>query len=710
MLYTTSATRPPQQRHRGGFSWQRPARSLTWVFVLLLGVALGQSLNLPAEGRVGQALEFSGQQFPPGNYSLEIQGPSGVQQLNVQAQQGGFKSSFTPTVPGPYRLRVSINGRILEAQTQVLAATQPPQGPATPPEITPPVLSADGLAVGNWKLPLRGQWSPPKVLGTHAFIYQGPLVLEIDLTRPAVVAHYYPPAEVKALETDPEPAVQLANGLRLPLTQLGGRPYEGSWDSLAVIRDYREHLKAQGALALDPALNGPRPYWAYFATAPEEITPADLEATGKDLLARGHRPELRWGGSALMRWLTPWAAQVSTVRRQGLEASLAWSDFFLKYMPQFPGSRLLFAEQADWLEAQGRPDLAERYRVVLRQLEAWSVPFSAVTAKAWAWMALILYAILAVYLLLIYLPNQTRDLRGQGGWLLSWLRNPLLRLRHTVLAYASFGERLLFALLFVLAGGSLLLAGLASRVEQIYVQDAFSRGTLRSQAAQEALRALSTSSTPVVDALLGYSLKTDNPEQARRLLKNAPPWAFVLVNQGDPQDLKRAYQIAPGYAPAREALGLGGDFWTSIYREAGVLREGVPNPRLIWTALLQSSVQALQRDFLRTWTALPFWDREWVAWVSALLFLLILLYHVLGFLIPRPREAMAFPRWKQGVQLIFPGSPWYGQGWGVLILVGAALGAWAWYQGDVRGMYGLIAALVIHLLSWALRYARRSTV
>lgn len=673
---------------------------------------------MPAEGRVGQALELSGQQFPAGNYTLEVQTPGGAQQINVQAPQGEFKTSFTPTAPGQYRVRVSVQGRTLEAQTQVQAVPtqnlpqQNPSGPAqpNPPEVMPPVLEADGLAVGGWKLPLKGQWSQPKVSGTRAFIYQGPLVLEIDLTRPAVVAHYYPPAEVRVLETDPEPAVQLANGLRLPLTQLGGRPYEGSWDSLAVIRDYRDHLKAQGAQALDPALNGPRPYWAYFATAPEEITPADLEATGKDLLARGHRPELRWGGAGLMRWLTPWAAQVSTVRRQGLEASLAWSDFFLKYMPQFPGSRLLFAEQADWLEAQGRPDLAERYRAVLQQLGAWSVPFAAVTAKAWAWLAVLLYAILAVYLTLVYLPNQTRDLRSQGGWLLSWLRNPLLRLRYTVLAYASFGERLLFALLFVLAGGSLLLAGLASRVEQIYVQDAFSRGTLRSQAAQEALRAISTSSTPAVDALLGYSLKTDNPEQARRLLESAPPWAFVLVNRGDPQDLERAYRIAPGYAPAREALGLGGDLWSSTYREAGVPREGVPNPRLIWTALLQSSVQALQRDFLRTWTALPFWDREWVAWVSAVLLLLILLYHVLSFLIPRPRDALAQRGWKRWVQLIFPGSPWYGHGWGVLVLVAVVIGAWVWYEGDARGMYGLIAAGVIHLLSWALRYGRRSTV
>jgi len=702
-MFHTEASGHRFQAHMGGGFSRR--RWLGWI-LLLIGPALGQSLNLPPEGRVGQALEIAGQGFPAGSYVLEVQTPSGTQRINLQAPRGEFKTSLTPTAPGQYRFRVGVEGRTLEAQAQIRAApTQP-----NPPELAPPVLEADGLAVGNWKLPLKGQWSQPKVIGTRAFIYQGPLVLEIDLTRPAVVAHYYPPAEVQVLEVAPVPAVQLANGLRLPLAQLGRRPYEGSWDSLAVIRDYRDHLKAQGAQALDPALNGPRPYWAYLATDPAEITPADLEATGQDLLSRGHRPELRWGGPGLMRWLAPWAAQVSTARRQGVTASLAWSDFFLRYMPQFPGSRLLFAEQADWLEAQGRADLAERYRAALRQLGAWSAPFTAETAKAWAWGAVLLYALLAIYLVLVYLPNQTRDLRGQGGWLLSWFRNPLLRLRHTVLAYASFGERVLFALLFVLAGGSLLLAGLVSRVEQIYAQDALSRGTLRSLAAQEALRAISTGSTPAVDALLGYSLKADNPERARRLLENAPPWAFVLVNRGAPQDLERAYRIAPGYTPAREALGLGGDLWSSAYREAGVPREGVPTPRLVWTALLQSSAQALKRDFLRTWTALPLWDREWVAWVSAVVFLLVLLYHVLSFLIPRPREATAFPRWKRGVQLIFPGSPWYGHGWGVLILVGVALGGWTWYQGDVRGMYGLIAAAVIHLLAWALRYGRRSTV
>ncbi|MCS7059319.1 MAG: hypothetical protein NZL94_10615 [Meiothermus sp.] len=653
--------------------------------VLLGGLALAQSLTVAPEGRVGEPLEIQGAGFPPGRHTLTIESDTGRNQAVLEAAGEQFTLAWTPPRAGVFRISVELQGRRVEAQTRVVAQASLPT----------PQLGADGLVVGSWKLPLTGPWIGPKVLGSRAFIAQGPLVLEIDLQTPRVVAEHFPPAEVRALETEPEPAVLLEDGRRLSLAALAGKPYEGRWESLSVLRDYfkdREPTSAQ------------RPYWYYFTREASSLNAADLEAIGRDLLQRGHRPELAWGRGVL-RWLEPWLAQVRATRREGLEKSLTWSEFFLKYLPQLPGAQAVLLEQADWLEAQGRPDLAERYRDALREVASWQPPLTSAHLAQLTGVLGGLYLLMVLYLSLLYLPAQLRGVRPSGGWLLGWLRHPLLRLRHSVLAYTTIGERALLLLLFGLTILAFLAWGFLGRFEALIAQESLTRGTLRSNAAQETLRNLAN--TDSARGLLAYALAQENPTEARRLYETAPAWSYVLLGRGTPEALAQAYRQAPRAPSVREALGLGGDLWSEVYREAGVAREAVPTPRVIAAALGLSHLRNLTTNFLEVWRDLPLWPTPLWAWGAAGLAMLLALYHLLCFFLPRPKNAQDGVAWRHTIQLLFPGSPTYSQGWGVLVLLTLGAGVWLWRQEPRLGLTLTLLALGAHLVLWLTLVYRR---
>lgn len=401
-----------------------------------------------------------------------------------------------------------------------------------------------------------------------------------------------------------------------------------------------------------------------------------------------------------MHWLQPWLMQMRLARGQGLEQSLTWSEFFLKYLPQVPGARAMLWEQVGWLEAQGRPDLGQRYREALRQVAGWQNPFSSASMAATPWRLLGLYGWILLYLTLMYLPAQLRGLRPSGGWLAGWFRHPLLRLRHSVLAYTTVGERSLLMFLFLLAALALLGWGLMARSEALIAQESLARGTLRSSAAQETLR--SFANTAPMRGLLAYAQAKENPSQAQQLYQDAPPWTYVLLGRGTPEALAQAFQRAPSCPVVREALGIGGDFWTPIYLEAGVVREAVPTPRIITAAVGLSGLQGLTTDFVAVWRDLPIWPSPVWALVLTLAILLLTFYHLLCFFLPRPQGVSGSLAWQRGVQLLFPGSPAYSQGWGIILLLFFAGGVWLWHQGNGWGVLLAGIALGFHLLMWFL--------
>lgn len=665
--------------------------------VLLFGVALAQSLLVPPEAQVGQPLEIRGADFPPGRYSLTIESDTTTAQIDLESSDGSIATSWTPPAVGVYRVSTRVGERAVEAQTRVQPA--PPTPTPAQPEIIPPTLQPDGLVLGNWKLPLKGEWIGPTILGQRAFIARGPLVLEIDLQSPRVVAQHYPPGDVRALEADAEVTVLLEDGRRLGLGALAGKPFEGRWENLIVIREYFQTLLALGASQLDQSPTTNRPYWYFFSREVGGLSAAELEATGRDLLQRSHRPELAWG-QGVMIWLQPWLMQIRVARNQGLDQSLIWSEFFLKYLPQVPGARAMLWEQAGWLEAQGRPDLGQRYREALRQVAGWQSPITSANMAATTWVLLGLYGLMLLYLTLMYLPDQLRGVRSSGGWLAGWLRHPLLRLRHSVLAYTTAGERTLLLFLFLLVALALLGWGFMARSEALIAQDSLSRGTLRSSAAQETLRGFAN--TAPLRGLLAYALAKENPLEAQRLYQEAPPWTYVLLGRGTPEALAQAFRQAPTSAAVREALGLGGDFWTAVYRDAGVLREAVPTPRIITATVSLSGLQGLTTDFLAVWRDLPIWPSPLWAWVIAIGILLLTIYHLLCFFLPRPQGITGNRVWQRGVQLFFPGSLTYSQGWGLMVLLVFGWGLWLWHLGNGWGIFLAGAALGFHLLLWLL--------
>lgn len=678
---------------------------MRWIAgVFLLGITLAQSLVIPPEGLVGQALEIRGADFPPGRYTLKIASEAATTEVDLETFNGNLATTWTPPAEGVYKISIQLGERIIKAETRVRSApssTPPAEKPTAPaqPAKAPPTLTPEGLVLGSWKLPLRGEWVGPRVLGQRAFIARGPLVLEIDLQTPSVVAQHYPPGEVRALEADTELTVWLEDGRRLGLGAFAGKPYEGRWESLKVIREYLDTLTAVNARALDQSPTSSLPYWYFFSLGVDNLRPTDLEAIGRDLLQRGHRPELAWG-PGVMRWLEPWLMQVRASRKQGLEQSLLWSDFFLKYLPQVPGAKAMLWEQVSWLEAQGRPDLAQRYRAALYQIASWQPPLTSANLAEATWVLLGLYGLMFLYLTLVYLPAQLRGLRPSGGWLVGWFQHPLLRLRHSILAYTTIGERSILLFLFALAALVFLSWGFMARSEALVAQDSLMRGTLRSSAAAEALR--SFANTAPIRGLLAYAIAKEIPGESQRLFQEAPPWTYVLVGRGTPEALAQAYQRAPSSAAVLEVLGLGGDFWTPVYRDAGVVREAVPTPRVILASVSLSSLQGSSSDFLATWRDLPIWPSALWAWTVAAAILVFTFYHLLCFFLPRPQSISVNLAWRRTVQLLFPGSPTYSQGWGLLVLLAFAGGLWLWRQGNGWGIVLAGVALSLHLLLWVL--------
>lgn len=657
--------------------------ALLWLFAY----ASGQSLTVPPTGIPGQPLEIKGQGFPPGSYVLELFSPVASENISVLAPKGEFRVSYTPKSSGKYGLKLKFDNRVLENSFLVGV-------------LGTPRLEADGLHIGDWRLPLKGSWLGPLVVGSRAFIAQGPLILEIDLLQPRVINRHYPPLEVVSLEKDPAslvPTALLAGSRRLSLNQFSGLPYEGRWESLSVLRDYEDYLLAENALALDQSPKIDRPYWYFLVQDPNKLVPADLEAFGKDLLKRGHRPELAWG-DGVMRYLKAWVEKVRTARKEGLEASLAWSDTLLAYLPQFPGSIVLFREQAQWLDNQGRPDLAMRYQKVAAELASWQVPWTPTAARDLAFAAFSLYLVVFLYLLVSYLPAQTRELRKAGGWLFSWFLHPGLRIRHSVMAYATLTERLQLLLLVFIALASFLIFSFSRKAEATMADEAFSRGTLRSTAAEHTLRNLPQSSG--VKGLLGYSLVLENPAAARQLLAAAPRWPVNLVNLGTPQAMDDAQKLAPRAGVVLEASGLGGDFYSGVYRSAGIKREAVPTPRSQWLAFHVSGLEELAKDPLKTWLSLPVFTAPWQAWVSVVFILLLLLNHLASIFLVRPKAAANFLAWRRGMALLFPGSLWYGQGWGVVLLLVCLAGVGLLRTSQALGLFLLSASLLVHLSLW----------
>lgn len=623
-------------------------------------MALGQTLILPERVQVGEPLTLQGKDLPQGRFPLRVDGPEGVQSLEVSPVEGAFRLELVPKTPGEYRVQLSLPGGPLEGRFTAL--------PSVAPELTP-----EGLKLPWGLLPLPpGAWLGPMVQGERVYLAQGLLVVEASLKASGARFHFAP-ARILALRPGPEALLEGERVLPIPFPLV---PFEGQEEDLQALKPLLE------------ALNPPKPwpYFAYWTQNPASLTPEDLEAYGRDLLARGHRPELYIGLPGVRRM----AEASRALRTQDPERAFSLAEALLRYTPLFPDSLAFFRETAEFLEAQGHPARALRFREAERVLRTWLPPDLSPLPPA-LWTLGLAYLGLLLYLFLFYLPAQLRDLRAFGGYLGGFWRHPLLRLRHLHLAYASLGERFLALLLLLALSLGLLLHGLDARVREYLLNPPLDRGSLRTQAALDWLRTLPP--TPGTKALLGYALLPEAPKEARTLLLESA-WPFALALRGDEASLKEAYEKAPLEGPIRSALGLGQDPWGA--REAG------PSQRSLYLALLQVEFGRFLEDPWRTFWGLPM---PFAAGAKPWVFLglvLLLLYHLLTFLLPR-RKGTIPPTWALGVRLLVPGSLGFASGIGLALLLLAAYGLLALLQG--QGPSLLLLAYGLHLLGvvWSLR-------
>lgn len=650
------------------------------VLLLLLGSSLAQSLTVAPQGQLGQPLEIAASNLPPGPLTLEIVGPGGSQKRDLEVMEGAVNLFFTPEQPGLYRVRLPLAGSTLETSFSVVA------------QVTP-VLESQGLRMGQVLLPLEGTWLGPVVVGSRAFLARELLVLEIDLEQAAVVLHHYPPVAVREIRADPQLSLLLADGRAMGLADLARGTFEGDWAQLESIRSYQNYLVQNRAEALDRSPRTGQAFWVYWLRDPGQLTPDDLADFGTDLMRRGHRPELPWGGAAL-RYLGAWTRQMVAARQGGVEASLVWSETLLRFTPVFPGSRALFRDQANWFEAQSRPDLALRYRLALDTMQGWAYPWFPQSSQRWAVVSLLVFLTLLIYLLLAYLPPHLANLRKAGGWWAAFRRQPW----QSPLNLASFGERLLLFIALLATLASFLVSAVDRETNRILAQDAFTRATLRSHSAQVALRTLPNS--PANKALLAYALLAEDPVESQRLFTEAPDWPFVLYWRNSPQDLARAHALSPNHPAIRSALGQGSDLWQPSYQQAGLVREATPTAQTLWLGIEQSVLANLARDPWGTWRGLTWWGAAWQPWAVALLVGLALLLQGIGLFLPRPAIALQYRVYKWWIQLFIPGSPWFDRGWGVVVLLAVGLGAWASGLEVSTNLYLAAAALGVHLWSW----------
>ncbi len=458
---------------------------------VLLGLALGQSLVVPKEATLGAKVELGAEGLSPGVYALEVTAPDGSERVyTVDATTGRFRLPFTPEESGPYRFRLRLDGRFLEA---VLEAVLPP-----------PRLTEEGLWLAPGRtlpLPQPGRWLGPLTAGGRVYVARGLLVLEVDRLSGEARRHY-PPEAVRSLLPGPE--FVLKSGRRLKLEAFEREPFAAPWGALKELAALEAEL---GPYA------GPRPYWSHLAGGVPEV--GALDAIAADLLRRGHRPELPWGADAPFG---PWLQAARAARERGIEPALAWSRFVLEALPGVPGARAYLAETADWLWAQGRRADAVRIRAGLGYLAHY---------QDRGLRPLLLG--LAAFFLLAYLALL---LKGVFGWRPGSGRWPGAGL--------GFLERVLALVFLLLGAASVLGLGALAPVEAVF-SGPLARATYRLPAVREAFLRLPPG--PVREQLLKGGLDPatvylEDPDagSAREALGlGGDPWTEAFRRAGVPR-------------------------------------------------------------------------------------------------------------------------------------------------------------------------------
>lgn len=393
-------------------------------------------------------------------------------------------------------------------------------------------------------------------------------------------------------------------------------------------------------------------------------------------------------GNAL--WYSRYLLKQSRVERAGV-----WFKFLREISPRFEDHGRTYEQYANWLDEQGRTGEAIGWRNVERELASTSL-FSLGehallkirdVARLTVFTLVVGYLIIWITLHLRYLGMQYRELQPYGG-LFSGFKNPLMRFRHVIFAYATFSEKLVVLTLSLLCVLALGVWGWADRAQQATSNAALNMGTYGGVWFYSQLDNISATNTQEASFIRGVAVQLDGDQsRALELYEQAPNVAGSLNNQGvmaegrgDEKAASNAYREAltldPNLVAAAYNLQLGPSGFETTFHS--IYHTG---PRLAFPTDVER-MRAVSPDFAseansffrNPWTylmALPtglnvYVQALWVTWLLG-----STLLTVLFFMVPRPRSARTETRpWPFRIMtVLLPGAGLIDEVWGLILLI-----------------------------------------
>ena len=460
-----------------------------------------------------------------------------------------------------------------------------------------------------------------------------------------------------------------------------------------------QNKPSEAKVAYSQALNTVVPFFVYIREAANFERLKATEFADQALkLARyaygnaGYDPAIPVSSKSLEAYGNPLGVARSLFETKDFVRGTVWLSFLRDTMPHFEQSETVFLEMANYLDSQSRPE-AESWRLVQREVAKgtpYSVGVSRIVIFSLGGLLALIGAFIALWLVLAakYAGQQSRDLKNVGGAMGAWAKAPLLRLRHSLSAYLTLTEKIVFVTLLVLMVGALGTWTWSTRALETLRHPAFNLGTLGGVTFWNSFA--TKPSSPDFDAIRGLaSLLDGDKTRAVPTLEKAPNNPMALNNlgvlaleRGDRARANQNFQAALLLEPAMLEASLNSGASTSSSYRLNFHRDVNPASSMLAFPepidVVQAGQGKLETEFARMvsdpWgylTSLPLGLPVWALNAVAVLILVILALNLLSLLVPRVRSARTAPRnvVYHFLALLVPGSGLADEVWGIILLV-----------------------------------------
>jgi tetratricopeptide (TPR) repeat protein len=461
---------------------------------------------------------------------------------------------------------------------------------------------------------------------------------------------------------------------------------------------------ADGLTLMRQALEVNAPFYVFVGLAARfeairqpELAQGALERAKREFAAAGFDPGFPISKEALAAFGDPLGEARRLFAAQNPVRGASWLEYVRATTPRFPGYNVVYGEFASYLEGQGRSAEGADWRRLSAELDSGTSyglgdqGYTRLEAFGALGLGLTLacYLLLQFVLMLKYYPQQTRDLVTHGGRFGATSRAPLVRLRHSLIAYQTITEKLIGVLLLVGAVGGLGVWQYARQAGEFVRTSSLNVGTAGGAAYYQSLGNVPMPGSAFLTGL-GAQLEGDT-NRALESYENAKSLPGAVNNAGAiwqargdapraQSEFSRALELDPTLAPAKLNLGNAAEGYRVAFHNA--FRKGLPmletfSPRQLAELRFGAPEQEFVRMARDPWvylTGLPLPIPDWARGIVAVLVLGALAWAVLWLFVPRVRSAGTAPRsilYHLGAILV-PGTGLADEVWGVLLLVPAA--------------------------------------